>query len=224
MPARIGEHVVDRSRCTRCFRPSHRCPPAGCAPCTVTLFGAPRSVGRTGDRASPSTRDADCSRRPRDVCSSSSACCAASALVIGVVLANALAATAGLAVPMILGGSSMPPSPSTGTWRRRSAPDLIVVAVIVAHTCSPSSPNGWPPSSGTCPRQARRRIIDTVLRLPLGRVERERRRPGTVCDVGSMSECAVRDPGFIIGVITVGLSLVAMAVNSWLLAIRPSSS
>lgn len=147
-------------------------------------------------------------------------------LVTVVVLANALAAATSLAVPMIL-GRLVDAAVATGgdvaadTIRNLT---LLVVAVIVGQTVFTFLAQWWAAILGHgALAAAREHVIRYVLRLPLGRVESAS--TGDLVtrvtrDVGAMSE-SVRFavPQFIIGSITVVLSLVAMAVNSWLLAI-----
>lgn len=147
-------------------------------------------------------------------------------LVLTVILANALAAGAGLAVPMILGRLvdatiAVDGAVSGATISRLT---LVVVGVVVAQFVFTFVAKWLAAVLGHgALAEAREHVIRTVLRLPLGRVESAS--TGDLVtrvtrDVGTMSE-SVRFaiPEFIIGTITVGLSLVAMLVNSWLLAI-----
>jgi ABC-type multidrug transport system fused ATPase/permease subunit len=147
-------------------------------------------------------------------------------LVAVVILANVLAAGAGLAVPMVLGRLVDATVAADGDVRSGTIRTLtlVVVGFIVAQTVF-SFVARWLAAVlgyGSL-AEAREHVIRTVLRLPLGRVESAS--TGDLVtrvtrDVGAMSD-SVRFaiPEFIIGSITVLLSLVAMTVNSWLLAL-----
>ena len=147
-------------------------------------------------------------------------------LVLAVVLANALAAGAGLAVPMILGrlvDATVTGDGDVGGMSIRTL-TLVVIGVVVAQTVFTFIAKALAAVLGHgALAEARETVIRAVLRLPLGRVESAS--TGDLVtrvtrDVGAMSE-SVRFaiPEFIIGTITVLLSLVAMLVNSWLLAL-----
>lgn len=148
------------------------------------------------------------------------------ALVAAVIGANALAAAAGLAVPMLLGRLvdavvAAEGIPVAGTVR---AFVLVVTGVLVAQAVLVFFAKRLAAVLGHgVLAEAREHIIRAVLRLPLGKVESAS--TGDLVtrvtrDVGSMSR-AVRWalPEFIIGVITVLLTCVAMVVNSWALAV-----
>ncbi|NLJ53276.1 MAG: ABC transporter ATP-binding protein [Intrasporangiaceae bacterium] len=147
-------------------------------------------------------------------------------LVTVVVLANALAAAASLAVPMVLGRLVDATVASGGDVAGSTIRNLtlVIVAVIVGQTVFTFLAQWWAAILGHgALAAAREHVIRYVLRLPLGRVESAS--TGDLVtrvtrDVGAMSE-SVRFavPQFIIGAITVVLSLVAMTVNSWLLAL-----
>lgn len=149
------------------------------------------------------------------------------AVLLGVVvLANALAAAAGLAVPMLLGSlvdqvvdaAGAPPGGTITTFI------LVVTGVLVAQAALSFLAKWLAAVLGQgVLAEAREHIIRAVLRLPLGKVESAS--TGDLVtrvtrDVGSMSS-AVRWalPEFIIGVVTVLLTVVAMMLNSWWLAV-----
>lgn len=147
-------------------------------------------------------------------------------LVTAVILVNALAAAAGLAVPMILGRLVDATVAADGEVSTSliTTLTLVVIGVIVAQTVFTFLSKWLAGVLGhSALAEAREHVIRTVLRLPLGRVESAS--TGDLVtrvtrDVGAMSE-SVRFaiPEFIIGLITVALSIVAMTINSWLLAI-----
>ncbi|HSP60946.1 MAG TPA: ABC transporter ATP-binding protein [Ornithinimicrobium sp.] len=148
------------------------------------------------------------------------------ALVLLVVLANGLAAAAGLAVPLLLGrlvdavvdaGGS--PSGSVLTTFVAVVTGVLVAQAVLTHLAK------WLAAvlGQDVLAEAREHVVRAVLRLPLGTVEST----GTgdlvtrvTRDVGSMSG-AVRWalPEFVIGLVTVLLTVVAMVVNSWALAL-----
>ncbi|MFX0540010.1 ABC transporter ATP-binding protein [Ornithinimicrobium sp. Y1847] len=147
-------------------------------------------------------------------------------LVAVVTLANALAAAAGLAVPLLLGQlvDSVVDAggvPASGTVTRFV---LLVTGVLAAQAVLTYLAK-WLASilgQGVL-AEAREHIIRAVLRLPLGTVESAS--TGDLVtrvtrDVGSMSR-AVRWalPEFIIGTVTVLLTCVAMIINAWALAL-----
>ena len=147
-------------------------------------------------------------------------------LVTAVVLANALAAAAALAVPLILGrlvdaAVAADGDVAGGTIRSLT---LVVVGIVLAQTVFTFTAKWLAAVLGHgALAAAREHVIRTVLRLPLGRVESAS--TGDLVtrvtrDVGAMSD-SVRFaiPEFILAVVTVALSFVAMAVNSWLLAL-----
>ncbi|MCA1782768.1 MAG: ABC transporter ATP-binding protein/permease [Intrasporangiaceae bacterium] len=147
-------------------------------------------------------------------------------LVTAVVLANILGAAAGLAVPMLLGrlvDATIVVDGDVAMTTVRSL-TLLVVAVVVAQALLTFLAKWLAAVLGHgALATAREHVIRSVLRLPLGRVESAS--TGDLVtrvtrDVGAMSE-SVRFaiPEFLIGTITVALSLVAMTVNSWLLAL-----
>ncbi|WP_131105320.1 ABC transporter ATP-binding protein [Ornithinimicrobium sufpigmenti] len=147
-------------------------------------------------------------------------------LVAVVIIANALAAAAGLAVPLLLGrlvdavveAGGVPASGTVTTFV------LVVTGVLTAQAVLTYLAK-WLASvlgQGVL-AEAREHIVRSVLRLPLGTVEAAS--TGDLVtrvtrDVGSMSR-AVRWalPEFIIGIVTVLLTCVAMVVNSWALAL-----
>ena len=147
-------------------------------------------------------------------------------LVVLVTLANALAAAAGLAVPLLLGRLV------DEVVQARGAPAgsvvtgfvLVVTGVLVAQAVLTYLAKWLAALLGQgVLAQAREHVIRAVLRLPLGTVESAS--TGDLVtrvtrDVGSMSR-AVRWalPEFIIGTVTVLLTCVAMVVNSWALAL-----
>ncbi|WP_238695147.1 ABC transporter ATP-binding protein [Ornithinimicrobium flavum] len=147
-------------------------------------------------------------------------------LVLTVTLANALAAAAGLAVPLLLGRlvdtmveSSGRPVPGTITTFV-----LVVTGVLVAQAVLTFLAKWLAAVLGHgVLAEAREHVVRAVLRLPLGRVESAS--TGDLVtrvtrDVSSMSG-AVRWalPEFIIGIVTVLLTVVAMVLNSWALAV-----
>ena len=148
------------------------------------------------------------------------------ALVASVIVANVLSAAAGLAVPIILGrlvDATISGDGDVATATIRSL-TLVVVGVVVAQSVLTFLARWLAAVLGHgALAEAREHVIRSVLRLPLGRVESAS--TGDLVtrvtrDVGAMSQ-SVRFaiPEFFIGSITVALSLVAMAVNSWLLAL-----
>ncbi len=147
-------------------------------------------------------------------------------LLIMVVVANAIAAAASLTVPMILGrlvDATIATRGDVATSTIRNL-TLLVVAIVVGQTVFTFLAKWLAALLGHgALAEAREQVIRYVLRLPLGRVESAS--TGDLVtrvtrDVGAMSD-SVRFavPEFIISIITVVLSLVAMAVNSWLLAL-----
>ncbi|GAA5158104.1 ABC transporter ATP-binding protein [Ornithinimicrobium tianjinense] len=146
--------------------------------------------------------------------------------VVLVTLANALAAAAGLAVPMLLGRLVDQVVEAGGSPAAGVVSDfaLVVVGVLVAQAVLTFLAKWLAAVLGQdVLAEAREHVIRAVLRLPLGKVESAS--TGDLVtrvtrDVGSMSG-AVRWalPEFIIGVVTVLLTVVAMVVNSWALAV-----
>lgn len=147
-------------------------------------------------------------------------------LVVWVTLANALAAAAGLAVPMLLGHlvdevEAAGGNPAAATVTTIA---LWVVGVLVAQAVLTYLAKSLAAVLGQgVLAAAREHVIRAVLKLPLGEVESAS--TGDLVtrvtrDVGSMSG-AVRWalPEFIIGVVTVLLTVVAMMLNSWALAL-----
>ncbi|WP_143554028.1 ABC transporter ATP-binding protein [Serinicoccus sp. CUA-874] len=149
-----------------------------------------------------------------------------SRLVALVILANGLAAATALAVPRLLGNlvdevDLAGGDPASGVVRDLV---LLVVVVLVAQAVLTYAAKGLAAVLGQgVLAQAREHVIRAVLRLPLGKVESAS--TGDLVtrvtrDVGSMSG-AVRWalPEFIIGVVTVLLTVVFMVLNSWALAL-----
>ena len=147
-------------------------------------------------------------------------------LVTVVTLANALAAATGLAVPLLLGDLV-----DTVAARDGQVPTdtittmvLLVAGVLVAQAVLTFGAKWLAAVLGQgVLAEAREHVVRAVLRLPLGRVESAS--TGDLVtrvtrDVGAMSR-SVRWalPEFIIGVVTVALTIVAMLVNSWALAL-----
>ncbi|GAA1162151.1 ABC transporter ATP-binding protein [Ornithinicoccus hortensis] len=146
-------------------------------------------------------------------------------LVVLVVLANALTAVAGLAVPMLL-GRLVDEAAADGIDLAEATTGLVLLVTVVLVTQAVmmflARWSGALLGQGVL-AEAREYVIRAVLRLPLGRVENAS--TGDLVtrvtrDVGAMSR-SVRFaiPEFIIGTITVLLTLVAMAVNSWFLTL-----
>lgn len=143
-----------------------------------------------------------------------------------VVLANAFAAAAGLAVPMLLGrlvdevveSAGVPAAGVITTFV------LMVTGILVTQAALTFTAKWLAAVLGQgVLAEAREHIIRAVLRLPLGKVESAS--TGDLVtrvtrDVGSMSG-AVRWalPEFIIGIVTVLLTVGAMVLNSWWLAL-----
>ena len=147
-------------------------------------------------------------------------------LLLAVIVANVLSAAAGLAVPMVLGrlvDATVTGDGDVATSTIRTLA-LVVVAVVMAQAILTFLAKWLAAVLGHgALAAAREHVIRSVLRLPLGRVESAS--TGDLVtrvtrDVGAMSQ-SVRFaiPEFFIGTVTVALSLVAMTVNSWLLAI-----
>ncbi|AXH94797.1 ABC transporter ATP-binding protein [Ornithinimicrobium avium] len=147
-------------------------------------------------------------------------------MVVLVTLANALAAAAGLAVPMLLGRLVDQVVAAEGHPGRAVVADfaLVVVAVLAAQAVLTFLAKWLAAVLGQdVLAEAREHVVRAVLKLPLGKVESAS--TGDLVtrvtrDVGSMSG-AVRWalPEFIIGVVTVLLTVVAMVVNAWALAV-----
>ncbi|MDP3889771.1 ABC transporter ATP-binding protein, partial [Nocardioides sp.] len=145
-------------------------------------------------------------------------------LLATVVMLNALAAAAGLAVPLLLGrlvdvvaGSG---AVEFGATNRIVL--LVVVALVLQTTMTFLAKWLAAVLGHGVLAEAREHVIRSVLRLPLGRVESSS--TGDLVtrvtrDVGAMSE-SVRWalPEMIIGSVTVALTIVAMVLNSWALA------
>lgn len=142
-------------------------------------------------------------------------------LLLLVVAANALAAVTGLVVPMLLGRVVDTVVDGAGSVESLV---LLVVAVLIGQVVFTFLAKQQAARLGQgVLADARERIIRAVLGLPLGRVESAS--TGDLVtrvtrDVGAMSE-SVRWalPEFVIGVITVALTIAAMVVNSWFLAL-----
>lgn len=147
-------------------------------------------------------------------------------LVVLVTLANALAAVAALAVPMLLGRLVDTIVAADGRPGEGTVGDfvLVVTLVLVAGAVLTYLAKWLAAVLGHgVLAEAREDTIRSVLRLPLGTVESAS--TGDLVtrvtrDVGSMSG-AVRWalPQFIIAATTVLLTVVAMIVNSWALAV-----
>ncbi|MGD8200081.1 ABC transporter ATP-binding protein [Ornithinimicrobium sp. W1679] len=147
-------------------------------------------------------------------------------LLVLVVAANGLAAAAGLAVPRLLGRlvdavveADGRPAVATVSTFVAVVTGVLVAQAVLTHLAK------WLAAvlGQDVLAQAREHVVRAVLRLPLGTVEST----GTgdlvtrvTRDVASMSR-AVRWalPEFVIGVVTLGLTVVAMVVNSWVLAL-----
>ncbi len=148
------------------------------------------------------------------------------ALVSLVVLANALAAASGLAVPLLLGQLVDATVDAGGNTPQGTVTRLVVTVtgVLLAQAVLTYLAKWLAAVLGHgVLAEAREQVIRSVLRLPLGRVEGSS--TGDLVtrvtrDVGSMSE-SVRWalPEFIIGSVTVLLTIVAMVVNSVALAL-----
>lgn len=147
-------------------------------------------------------------------------------LVALVTLANALAAAAGLAVPLLLGRLVDTVVGDAGHTDGGTVTTFVAVVtgVLLAQTVLTFLAKWLAAVLGQgVLAEAREHVIRAVLRLPLGTVESAS--TGDLVtrvtrDVGAMSG-AVRWalPEFIIGVVTVVLTVVAMVVNSWWLAL-----
>ncbi|WP_034714302.1 ABC transporter ATP-binding protein [Intrasporangium chromatireducens] len=150
--------------------------------------------------------------------------------VVVVVLANALAATAGLLVPRLLGSlvdetvAHVQAGQTSAALASANQMALLVAALVVVQALFTF---GAQASSAVLGQSvlaaAREYIVRAILRLPLSRVESAS--SGDLVtrvtrDVGTMSE-SVRWalPQSIIASITVGLTIVAMVANSWVLAL-----
>ncbi|WP_375424271.1 ABC transporter ATP-binding protein [uncultured Friedmanniella sp.] len=145
-------------------------------------------------------------------------------LVTALLLLHALAAVAGLVVPRILGHLvDLATAGGTGTSRLDGLA-LAVTAVVVTQALLTFAALMTSVRFGQdLLAEAREYVVRTVLRLPLGRVESAS--SGDLVtrvtrDVGTMSE-SVRFglPEAIIAAMTTLLTLAAMLLNSWLLAL-----
>ncbi|QGH69478.1 ABC transporter ATP-binding protein [Pseudactinotalea sp. HY158] len=148
------------------------------------------------------------------------------AIVAGLVLANAAAAATALAVPKLLGDLVNTTTVAGGAGEDSAVLRLvaIVTVLLVLQTALTFTARAVAAMLGQdVLAQAREYVIRSVLRLPLGTVESAS--TGDLVtrvtrDVNSMS-ATVRWalPEGIIAVITVALTMVAMVINSWLLAL-----
>jgi ABC-type multidrug transport system fused ATPase/permease subunit len=139
------------------------------------------------------------------------------------VVLNALAAVAALAVPQLLGrliDRVVAPGPATGVGPLA----VVIVAVVVAQSAFTFAGQVTSTLFGqNLLASIREHVVDTILRLPLSRVEGAS--TGDLVtrvtrDVGTMSRAVQYGlPMAIITVLTVVLSVVAMLLNSVLLAL-----
>jgi ABC-type multidrug transport system fused ATPase/permease subunit len=145
-------------------------------------------------------------------------------LVVALLALHALAAVAGLVVPRILGRLVDAASTGGSLAARLDGLALAVAAVVVAQALLTFLALRTSVRFGQdLLAEAREYIVRTVLRLPLGRVESAS--SGDLVtrvtrDVHTMSE-SVRFglPEMIIAAMTTVLTVVAMVLNSWLLAL-----
>lgn len=147
-------------------------------------------------------------------------------LVTLVTLANALAALTGLLVPLLLGRLVDATVAADGNTPESTLTSLVllVTLVLVAQAVL-TFLSKWTAAvlgHGVL-AEAREHVIRAVLRLPLGRVESTS--TGDLVtrvtrDVGAMSQ-SVRWalPEFVIGTVTVALTMAVMVFNSWVLAL-----
>ncbi len=142
-------------------------------------------------------------------------------LFTALVLLNALAAGLGLVVPRLLGNLvDIVDTGGTGI----AATAWLVVAVVLGQALATFFGQWVSTRFGQdLLANAREYIVGVVLRLPLGQVESAS--TGDLVtrvtrDVGTMSRSVQYGlPMAIISLLTVGLSVIAMLLNSWLLAI-----
>ncbi|MGH3510190.1 MAG: ABC transporter ATP-binding protein [Nocardioidaceae bacterium] len=143
--------------------------------------------------------------------------------LIWLVVLNALAAGTGLVVPRLL-GQLVNMTVTTGTTSASLATlSLWVMAVVAVQSlCTFLAQRTSAVFGQDLLASAREYVVETILRLPLGRVEGAS--TGDLVtrvtrDVGTMSNAVQFGlPMAIISGLTVGLSVVAMVLNSWLLA------
>ncbi|MCE0485327.1 ABC transporter ATP-binding protein [Ornithinimicrobium sediminis] len=143
-----------------------------------------------------------------------------------VILANALAAVTGLAVPLLLGDLVDVAVDTEGQVPQDTLTRFVVLVtlVLVAQAVTTYLAKWLAARLGHgVLAEAREHVIRAVLRLPLGKVESAS--TGDLVtrvtrDVGAMSQ-SVRWalPEFVIGTVTVVLTIVAMLFNSWVLAV-----
>ncbi|CUR57398.1 ABC transporter related protein [metagenome] len=147
------------------------------------------------------------------------------AMFAAVVVLNALAAATGLLVPRLLGGlidRTVASGPATGMSLNALA-GLVVVVVSAQALFTFLGQRTSTVFGQDLLSSAREYIVDTILRLPLGRVEGAS--TGDLVtrvtrDVGTMSRSVQYGlPMAIIMLLTVVLSIVAMLLNSLLLAV-----
>ncbi len=150
--------------------------------------------------------------------------------VIAVVLANALAATAGLLVPRLLGSlvdetvAHVQAGQTTGALQAANTMALVIAGLVVVQAGFTFAAKASAAVLGQgVLAEAREYVVRAILRLPLSRVESAS--SGDLVtrvtrDVGTMSE-SVRWalPESIVASITVVLTLVAMVANSWVLSL-----
>lgn len=144
-------------------------------------------------------------------------------IVVWLITLNVLAAVAGLAVPMLL-GDLVDRTVSGATGSTLATLALIIGGVVVGQALLTFFAQRTSTIFGQeLLASAREFIVRTILRLPLGSVESGS--TGDLVtrvtrDVGTMSRSVQFGlPMAIITSITVLLSIVAMVVNSWLLAV-----
>ncbi|MFT4215810.1 MAG: ABC transporter ATP-binding protein [Micropruina sp.] len=145
-------------------------------------------------------------------------------LLTAVVVFNVLAATAGLIVPRLLGdlvdqvAAGNTPLATVDAMILGVAAVVVVQAVLTFAARRVSAVFGYDLLAA-----AREAIVRTVLRLPLGRIESASSGDlltRITSDVSKMSE-SVRwaFPQLVMSVVITGLSIVAMVLNSWFLAL-----
>ena len=137
---------------------------------------------------------------------------------------NALAAGCGLAVPRLLGALIDRTVDGSASASTASTLALVILGVVVAQSAFTFAGQRTSTLFGQdLLASAREHVVHTILRLPLGRVEGAS--TGDLVtrvtrDVGTMSRAAQYGvPMAIISLLTVLLSVVAMLVNSVLLAL-----
>lgn len=145
-------------------------------------------------------------------------------LLIAVVAFNVLAATAGLIVPRLLGDLVDRVAAGNTPLATVDAIILGVAAVVVVQAALTFAARRVSAVFGyDLLAAAREAIVRTVLRLPLGRIESASSGDlltRITSDVSKMSE-SVRwaFPQLVMSVVVTGLTIVAMVLNSWFLAL-----